>query len=95
MTDIVDRLRAERPQFSESTMKEAADEIERLTLERETWTAAYKAACAIGDARGATIDRLRALLKRHDDCWRLLHNREYIGPLRGATRAALGEEQTK
>jgi hypothetical protein len=32
MTDIVERLRAERPQFYESTMKEAADEIERLRV---------------------------------------------------------------
>jgi hypothetical protein len=30
MTDIVERLRAERPQFYESTMKEAADKIEQL-----------------------------------------------------------------
>jgi hypothetical protein len=39
------------------------------------------------------IERLRALLKRHDDSWRLLHEREYIGPLRDDTRIALGDEQ--
>ena len=38
----------------------------------------------------AEIERLRALLKRHDECWRLLHDREYTGALRDDTRAALG-----
>jgi hypothetical protein len=33
MSDIVERLRQERPQFYESLMKEAAAEIERLRME--------------------------------------------------------------
>jgi chromosome segregation ATPase len=40
--------------------EKAEAEIERLTLERETWTQAYKATCAIADARQAEIERLRA-----------------------------------
>jgi hypothetical protein len=67
MTDIVERLRAERPEFYESTMQEAAAEIEQL----------------------------RALLQRHDDSWRLLHEREYTGALRDDTRAALSDEQNE
>lgn len=43
---------------------EAAEkEINRLTMERETWTAAYKAACEIGDVRGKECERLRAELE--------------------------------
>jgi hypothetical protein len=39
----------------------------------------------------AEIELLRALLKRHDDCWHTLHEREYTGALRDDTRAAFGD----
>jgi hypothetical protein len=42
----------------------------------------------------AEIESLQALLKRHDECWHLLHEREYTGALRDDTRAALGDEKS-
>ena len=41
------------------------------------------------ERQAAEIKRLLALLKRHDDCWRLLHKGEYTGALRDDTRKAL------
>jgi hypothetical protein len=64
--------------------KPMSDEIEQLRAD-------LNEAAATHDLMQYEIMLLRALLKRHDNCWRLLHKRQYRGELHDDTRAALGD----
>jgi hypothetical protein len=57
MTDIIERLRAERPQFYESTMEEAAGVIERLRAEITDWHECAKFDVLMEGARAMGWDR--------------------------------------
>ena len=58
-SDIVERLRQERPQYYESTMREAADEIERCHIQ-------MRAADEAAGLAKAEIERLRKRCEAFD-----------------------------
>jgi hypothetical protein len=82
MSDLIERLRNKESVFVAKDCKEAADEIERLTAERESWDGHKVCELLRKDLAGlmAEIERLTAVVDAGDRLYRQCHNIKVVEP---------------